>query len=209
MAESPNPEIFLALAAVGLALVAAYFRWQWLGWWERPLAAVARKRGLAILVAALLPLAVRALLLIRFPAPEPRVHDEFTFLLAADTFAHGRLANPQHPLWPHFESFHMLMRPTYSSAFPIAPAAFLAFGEVFFGQPWIGVWMGAAFLCGSVCWMLQGSVSPRWAFVGTVLLILRLAVSSYWMNSYWGGFVAAGGGALVLGSVLRSRRTPR
>jgi len=209
LAESPNPEVFLAVAAVALALAAASFRWRWLGWWERPVAAVARRRRLGILVAALLPLALRALLLIRFPVPQPHVHDEFTFLLAADTFAHGRLANPPHPLWPHFESFHTLARPTYASAFPIAPAAAMALGEALFGLPWLGVWMAAAFMCGSVCWMLQGCLPPRWAFIGAVLLVLRLAVSSYWMNSYWGGFVAAGGGALVMGSLLRSRKTPR
>jgi hypothetical protein len=209
VAQLPNPEICLAAAVVALAFAAAHWRWRWLGWWERPLAAIARRKRLAIVIAALLPLAVRAILLLRFPVPQPHVHDEFTFLLAADTFAHGRLVNPQHPLWPLFESIHILVRPVYASVFPIAPAAALALGQTLFGHPWAGVWLSVAFMCAAVCWALQGCLPARWAFTGAVLLILRLAVSSYWMNSYWGGAVAAGGGALVLGSLLRARRTPR
>ena len=79
----------------------------------------------------------------------------------------------------------------------------LAFGQVVFHQPWIGIYLTTALLCGAICWALQAFVSPGWALIGGLFAVFRLALFSYWMNSYWGGSITALGGALALGAVLR------
>ncbi len=140
--------------------------------------------------------------------PEPNVGDEFGYLLAAETFSEGRLTNAPHPLWPHFETFHVLQQPTYMAMHPPGAPLVLAAARLFWGEPAVGVWLSAAAACAASTWALQAFVAPRWALFGGLLAALRIGVFSYWSTTYWGGSVAATAGALLLGSVARlSSRT--
>jgi len=150
----------------------------------------------------------RVVLLLWIPVPVPLIHDEFSYLLASDTFAHGRLTNPPNPMWVHFESFHINMLPTYQSMYPPAQGMALAIGQKLTGVPWTGVLLGAALMCGAIYWMLLGWLPAPWAWLGGAFACVRFGVFSYWINSYWGGAVAAIGGALVLGALPRFRNGP-
>jgi hypothetical protein len=182
------------------------------GWFEaleRRVSRLARRRTLAVLLIGLTALSLRAAMLPVEPIPEPVVHDEFGYLLAANTFAHGRLTNPTPPMWEHFETFSILMKPTYQCFAQPGQGMTLALGKVLFGHPFWGVWLSCGLMCAAITWMLQGWIAPAWALLGGLLAILRYGVFGYWADSYWGGAVAAIGGALVLGALPRIKESHR
>jgi len=177
---------------------------------ERKFGELARRRGLSVVLVGVAALLLRLAIIPIRPIPYPVYTDDFSFLFAADTFAHGRLTNPTPAMWTHFETMHISMNPTYASMFFPAQGLILAAGKVLLGNPWYGLLCITALMCAAICWMLQAWLPPTWALLGGLLAVLRIGLFSYWINTYTGaGSLTALGGALVLGAFPRLTRSLR
>ncbi len=197
-------QIELLLAAL---LLVPILLWKpWVRGWGQRLAASPR---LACALLAVLPVALRLLLLAHHPAPHPIVYDEFSHLLEADTLRHLRLANPAHALPEFFETFFVLQEPTYASIYPPGQGLVLAIGWTIFGHPWAGVLLAAAAFSAGCYWMLRGWTTPGWAMVGGLLTVVEFGPLNQWMNDYWGGMSTAAAGAAVFGALPRLRAGAR
>ncbi|OGV42601.1 MAG: hypothetical protein A2X46_04880 [Lentisphaerae bacterium GWF2_57_35] len=140
-------------------------------------------------------------------APIPFVHDEFSYLLAADTFASGRVANPAPPCSDSMESMHILVRPVYMSKYPPGQGLVLGLGQVLAGMPILGIWIIHGLAVVGIYWMLQAFVSSTWSFLGGLLVSIHPLMIE-WSYGYWGGTLGVLGGALLIGGAARIG-TPR
>jgi hypothetical protein len=197
-------EACLAAIAFAISLAFPNLGSSWFRHIERCFARLARKKAWAVAAVGLTVPVLRLAMLPICPIPQPVFSDDFSFLLSADTFAHGRLTNPTPAMWTHLESIHISMQPTYQSMYFPAEGLVLAAGKILFGNPWFGLLCTSALMCAAICWMLQAWLPPTWALLGGLLVVLRLGLFSYWINTYSGaGTISALGGALVLGALPR------
>ena len=203
-------EVAFTAVAVGLC-----FAWPRIGSGsfraiERQFNRLAHRRHLSLLIVGLSVLVLRFSILPLLPIPVPFTVDDYSNVLAADTFTHGRLANPTPAMWIHFEAIHIDMRPTYTSMYFPGQGLLMAVGRVLLGNFWLAVPFAAALMCSAICWMLQGWLPASWALLGGFIAVLRLGVFSYWTNTYHtAGTLAALGGALILGAMPRFQRSPQ
>ena len=81
--------------------------------------------------------------------PYPLIHDEYSYCLAGETFASGRLTNATHPMAEHFETMHVLQYPTNMSKYPPGQGIVLAIRH-WIGHPIFGVWLSWFQFCGAL-----------------------------------------------------------
>jgi len=168
----------------------------------RLLARIGNRRVLTLVGIFVVVFAGRLVVVPIYPPPNPKIADEFSELLASDTFASGRLTNPAHPMAFYFETLFVNQKPTYHSMYPPAPGFFMAAAQVLTGQPWYGMLFSVAAAAAAVGWMLQGWMSPRWALWGAIVFML-LIERAHLTENYGGQGIVILAGALVLGAIPR------
>jgi hypothetical protein len=172
-------------------------------WISRVLHAVAVRPAWAMALLFTLPIVLRLVLLPQHPVPVPQTSDDFSYLLLGDTLTHFRLANPMHPMRRFFETVFVEQEPSYSSIYPLGQGIVLAFGELFFREPWVGVLLSIGLLSALCFWMLHAWVEPVWALTGGLLAVMMYGPLNQWTNNYWGGAISAIAGCLVFGALAR------
>jgi len=202
-------ELVLTLLLVGVAVALPGRARKPVGFIDRFSTLLPTSIGGQMLLVAALATIPRAALLPWLGVPPPLIHDEHSLLLQAETFLRGNLAMPPHPFGGHFETFHVNQWPSYASIYFPGRSFPLLLGLLLFGHAWPGVWLIFVALACATVWMLRAWVGPRLALLGGMLVVVRLGLFSYWINSYWGGSFTALGAVLVLGALPRLLERPR
>lgn len=161
-----------------------------------------RSATVCVITAAIVGTIVALLITSIRGVPAPSVHDEFAYLLGADTFASGRLTNPTHPMWEHFETFHVIQNPTYMCKYQPAQSLALAGGK-WLGHPIVGACLTTGFAIGCLVWMLTGWLPRKYFWLITLFAVLHPGLQIVWGQSYWGGNIAFAGASLLLGALGR------
>lgn len=196
--------LFLSTASKGSFLRKGFFESSCARLW-RIFDNFSKERIKCLATIVIFAIALRLAALPLMHVPEPRSHDEFSYILAGETFASGRVTNPTPPLWQFFETEHQLLVPTYMSKYPPLQGVLVALG-ILLGNKWLGILLNFGLMCGAIYWMACGFLPTRWALLSALMPLVHPGIASYWVNSYFGGSVAAVGGALTFGASSRLAR---
>lgn len=201
---SASEWILLELGLFVVALAAA--RWALWGRWmaacEARLGRLSAQPALCFATMFGVGLAVRLLLLPLAHVPIPLYHDEFSYLLGADTFAHGRLTNPTPPVAVAFETIHTDMWPTYQSMYMPGPALLLFVGQLL-GSPWIAVLLATALFPALLYWAMAAWLPRSYALAGGAIALALAEGLNWWFDNYFCLALSAIGTTLVLGTLPR------
>ena len=195
-------ELLLALWLVLLALA-------WRPFLQNYAARLAVKTSWCMLILAVLPIALRLLLLFHHPIPVPDVYDEFSHLLVRIPYVTSVWRIPSIRCTSSSRRSSCCRSQPTARSIPLGQGLALAFGRMLFGTPWAGVLLSTAAFCALCYWMLRAWVAPQWALVGGLIAVMEFGPLNLWMNTYWGGEFAAGAGCLVFGSLPRLRERYR
>lgn len=159
-----------------------------------------------VLLGVILPI-LTALLAWQLGMPIPTVHDEFSYLFMADTFAMGRLTNPAHPLAEFFQTFHIIHYDgIYASKYFPGIGVQLLVGKII-GHPMIGVWLTIGLFGASLLFVLRQFFQSRVALFVSSVFTMEFMVLSYFGHSYWGGSLVALSGVWILGGAFVAAKT--
>lgn len=197
----------IELGVLATALLCA----RWNTWQQGMIALVPTLRRLALRPRfcfwAIFTVAVvwRLALLPLEPVPKPLYHDEFSYLLGAETFVHARLTNPTPPVPLALETIHTNMWPTYESMYMPGPALLLAFGQLL-GSPWLAVLLATAIFPAVLYWAFSAWIPRSYALVASAIALGITSTMNWWFDNYFCLALSCLGTSLVLGSLPRIAR---
>jgi len=198
-------DLFFTLGAIVLAFVLQRFKsgvFQHLDGafaaFENRCSAIAARPWLSIVIIAVASIGLRLAIAPWLGTPDPVIADEFSLIFQADTMFHGHLANPG-TVTPNFEAVYVLLRPTFSSMYPVLRSFPLLVGLLLGVGVWGGVLLSVCALAIAVHWMVRQWVNDRVALLVAAIVILRFGLFSLWVNSYFGSAFTGLGGVLLLG----------
>jgi hypothetical protein len=100
----------------------------------------------------------------------PYIHDEFSYLIQAHQLARGRLWMPAHPLGQFFDSFQLLVKPVYASAYFPGTALLYVPGVWLHVSPYITSLIVAGAVAGLLFWIITELIDALAGGLAVLLL---------------------------------------